>query len=116
MKLMKSVKPLRDAVNALPDIHGKQALAEAFANKYEHCKVKCVNPMLAMRWNVWFTLDKQVRDNILMYSVGDKDYVGGYFQSVNDSHIDSLLRKALPHSYMARMLASAQLLAAKQGR
>ncbi|AAM28350.1 hypothetical protein [Vibrio phage VpV262] len=116
MKLRESIAPLRDAVSGMPALHGHQTFFENMASQYEHCKIKCVNPIHAMRWNVWFAIPKTARDRIIVQSVGTADYVGGYFESVNDSHIDSLLRKAMPHDYMARFLAHAQLKAAKQGR
>lgn len=116
MKLRESIAPLRDAITGLPALHGHQTFADKMAAQYEHCKLKCVNPIHAMRWNVWFALPKTARDHIIIQSVGTNDFVGGYFESVHDSHIDSLLRKAMPHGYMARFITHVQLKAAKQGR
>lgn len=115
MKLSNSIIALKDAVTALPDTFDKVELAKHFANRWDECKLKCKDPIVGMRWNIWFTLPQYKRDAIIMRSVGEKDYVGGYFQSVNSDHIDTLLKKTFTHNYISRLVVSATLTANRRG-
>jgi hypothetical protein len=115
MKLNNSVIALKDAIIALPDTFDTIDLAKHFANCWDECKLKCKDPIVGMRWNIWFTLPKHKRDAIIICSVGEKDYVGGYFQSVTDEHIYTLLKKTLTHNYISRLVVSATLTANRRG-
>lgn len=116
MKLTNSIKPLKDTFDMVFRSYDNQQMCEHIAQRWEECTVKCTNPRIAMRWNLWYLLTKEQRDTIILASISENEYVGGYFVSVRDSHIDVLLRRAFPFPTLMRLVTHCKLKAAKQGR
>ena len=104
MKLTKSVDLLRTYMQQNYSDSKGRALMHYL---YTAARCKASNPMNALRWALWYSLQQSTRSAVLNQSVGDKSQVGAYFEGVSEGNIDALLRKAMPIAELAEVLALA---------
>ena len=102
MKLFLSVLPLKNMLDAT--LFAQAEFQSAARDIYNHNKadnkIKCA--YTALRYSIWNGLSKEQKDKIISYSNIEK--IGGYYQ-YNDYHLDTLLRKVLPTTYLIKLVS-----------
>lgn len=101
MKLLQSVQKLSDEIadKQYSSVETRQLFKDLINANWRtieerHNEGKIKDKFKAFRWALWFSLPQDTKRDILEAS--GVEYIGGYPSNVNDEHIDTMLRKALP--------------------
>jgi len=102
MKLTNSVLPLKNMLDCTVFMLPKYK--QVAQRIYNEC---VLNPHIkdalkALRYSIWHGLSIRQRDEVI--SKSGLPCVGGYYD-YNDSHLDALLRKVLPDTYLIKVVA-----------
>lgn len=109
MKLTKSIPLAKQYMTVMPlGESERDDFARYVVSMNNLVMLKAARPNLAYAWAIWNYLKPIQRKLIVVESVGEADIVGDYFQSVNNSHIDALLRKVITPVVRARQVAWAE--------
>ena len=102
MKLFNSVLPLKNILDAT--IFAQAEFQSAAKDIYNSSKanVKVKDAFVSLRYAIWNGLTKVQKDKAIGHSISEK--VGGYYD-YNDNHLDALLRKVLPTTYLIKIVA-----------
>ena len=102
MLLTKSVLPLKNMLDCtvfmLPKY--KEVAQRIYADSVRNKHIK--DAFVSLRYAIWNGLNKVQKDKVIALS--GVPCVGGYYD-YNDSHLDALLRKALPTTYLIKLVA-----------
>lgn len=91
MKLRNSVEDLK-AVWDLVLANHMGGVKEMYSDAHNNQRVK--DPMRAFRWNVWFAINREMRDDIISKSIPKDKWVGGY-PDITSDQIDTLLKRVI---------------------
>lgn len=102
MKLSNSVTPLKNILDAtiFAQDEFQSAARSIYINSKENVNIK--DAFVTLRYAIWNGLTKAQKDKAISHSIAEK--VGGYYD-YNDNHLDALLRKVLPTTYLIKIVA-----------
>lgn len=92
MKLMQSVQPLKNWIDINSNTNVKNKMTVHLNNLKNDPKVNDYKKRF--RWDLWWSIPKDQRDNIIAASIPRDNWIGGY-PDINDDHIYTLLKKVI---------------------
>ena len=102
MKLFNSITPLKNILDAT--VFAQDAFQSVACRIYKNSKenVNIKDAFVSLRYAIWYGLTKEQQDEAISHSLSEK--IGGYYD-YNGSHLDTLLYKVLPTTYLIKIVA-----------
>lgn len=97
MKLFNSVLALKNFVECNTDSNTKNRLTVHINNLKNNPNVEDYKKRF--RWDLWWSIPTIEREKIISDSIPRDQWVGGY-PDINDSHIETLLKKVFDTCYI----------------